>query len=231
MPAHASDQPIGTGQWRPRRVRINAARVPLGASCRAPSTDRLVADGDACSRRRQLGEGWQLASVQPRSPITPSAGLYTTARQHRAAGLNAGGEVRTLAASNTEGVGSTLGGGYAPSTQRPSRPGGECRRDRPLGRCVLGRTATEGGARSQRSRGAGVSRSGRRDGDGGGGGCDHRSDLRAAAPDPTILSPDAARANTPPVPCAPVISNRLDMGRLPGYPNAAFLSSWERRSR
>jgi len=46
MPARASDQPISTGQWRPRRVRINAARVPLGASCRAPSTDRLVADGD-----------------------------------------------------------------------------------------------------------------------------------------------------------------------------------------
>ncbi len=46
MPAHASDQPIGTGQRRLRCGRINAAHVPFGVSCYAPFTARLVADDD-----------------------------------------------------------------------------------------------------------------------------------------------------------------------------------------
>jgi len=107
-----------------------------------------------------------------------------------------------------------------PSTQRPTWS-----RTLQTRRCVLGRIAREAGIRHQRGQGWGGVR---------GGVCrGHRSALRAERPKPTDPHPDATRANTPPVPVAPNIADRLDIdeGLLPGYPNAALRSSCERWSR
>jgi|GEM_PF-6897595 len=107
-----------------------------------------------------------------------------------------------------------------PSTQRPTWS-----RTLQTRRCVLGRIAREAGVRHQRGQGWGGVR---------GGVCrGHRSALRAERPKPTDPHPDATRANTPPVPVAPNIADRLDIdeGLLPGYPNAALRSSCERWSR
>jgi len=117
-------------------------------------------------------------------------------------------------------TGFTGGGFDSPSTQRPTWS-----RTLQTRRCVLGRIAREAGIRHQRGQGWGGVR---------GGVCrGHRSALRAERPKPTDPHPDATRANTPPVPVAPNIADRLDIdeGLLPGYPNAALRSSCERWSR